>query len=130
MQQMNNSLQHIGLQVLEEDLQSFYKDILNCETKRSFTLSAEEAFPIFGIKQEVTIYFVACGDIGLELFVGEKIHTPTFGHICFQSNKAEEINNKAKAKGFRTYTRKRNSNATYFISDNNNNLFEIKKITE
>ncbi len=124
---MTNSFLHTGLHILEKDLQNFYKDVLNCETIRSFTVTMEDAFSIFGIKQEVTAHLVSCGGIELELFIGEKTEAHTFGHICFQSTQAEEIFEKSKTKGFNTFVRKKNSNTTYFISDKNKNLFEIKK---
>lgn len=125
---MNNSLIHVGLHVLEKDVLDFYKEILDCQTKRTFTLQPDDAFPIFGINQEVTVQLVSCGGIELELFAGDKKNEiPTFGHLCFQSTEADKIFDKACKAGFRTFIRKRNLNETYFISDNNNNLFEIKK---
>lgn len=127
---MTNSFLHTGLHILEEDLQSFYKDVLNCELIRSFSVTTEDVFSIFGIKQEVTVHLVSCGGIELELFIGERTEAHTFGHICFQSTHAEEIFEKSKTKGFKTFVKKKNSGATYFISDKNNNLFEIKKKTD
>jgi len=125
---MTNSFLHTGLHILEEDLQNFYRDVLNCKTIRSFTVTTKDAFSIFGKKQEVTVYLVSCGGIELELFIGEKTVARTFGHICFQSTQADEIFEKSNTKGFNTFVRKKKSSATYFIRDRNNNLFEIKKL--
>jgi len=125
---MTNSLLHIGLHVLEEDVQKFYLDILNCEPKNNFTIQAEDAFLIFGISREVRVQLVSSGGIELELFIDDIKKTFTFGHICFRSTDAERIIVNASEKGYHTFIRKRNSNETYFISDSNQNLFEIKKI--
>ena len=68
---MTNSLLHIGLHVLEEDVQKFYLDILNCEPKNNFTIQAEDAFLIFGISREVRVQLVSSGGIELELFIDD-----------------------------------------------------------
>ncbi len=123
---MNNIL-HIGLPIIEKDIDSFYTDILNCKIERTFNLQSEDSFAIFGIKEEVRILYTSCSGIEFELFIDGKIKSPTFGHICFQSSEAERIVEKAVEKGFPTFIRKRNLKETYFISDSNHNLFEIKK---
>lgn len=128
LQKTVNSILHIGLHVLEEDVESFYKGVLNCEIIRSFSLSKEDAYSIFGIKHDTDIYYISCGNVELELFIGGKTETPTFGHVCFQSQEADSINGRAIKNGYNSFLRKRNSSTTYFISDNNHNLFEIKTI--
>lgn len=122
---MNNIL-HIGLHITEKDIDSFYIDILNCKIERTFNLQPEDSFAIFGIKKEVNILYTSCSGIDLELFIGDKIDSRNFGHVCFQSTEAEKIFKMAKEKGFKTLVRKKNSSETYFISDSNHNLFEIK----
>lgn len=92
---MTNLFLHTGIHILEEDLKNFYNDVLNCEKIRSFTVLAEDTYSIFGIKQEVTVHLVSCGGTELELFVGGKTGTSTFGHLCFQSTEAEKIFDKA-----------------------------------
>jgi hypothetical protein len=121
-----NKILHIGLHIIENDLESFYTNVLNCKIERTFNLQPEDSFNIFGINEEVKILRVSCGGIELELFIDGKIESPTFGHVCFQSSEAERIFETASENGYRTFIRKRNSGETYFISDSNHNLFEIK----
>lgn len=123
---MDNSLLHIGLCVLEDDVRNFYNEILNCKPKRIFTIQAKDALTIFGINKEATVKLVSCCGINLELFINGKIDSSTFGHICFNSAIAKKIFEKAKENGYKTFLRKINSKETYFISDSNNNVFEIK----
>jgi len=125
---LKNKLLHIGLQVLEEDIKKFYYDILNCELLRIFTLEPENSFLIFKVKEEVKILYTSCSGIELELFITNKPNSPGYGHICIQSSEAEKIAEKSIEKGYQTFIKKRNSNRTYFISDSNHNLFEIKDI--
>jgi len=122
-----NKILHIGLHIIENDLESFYTNVLNCKIERTFNLQPEDSFNIFGINEEVKILRVSCGGIELELFIDGKIKSPTFGHICFRSSEAERIFETASENGYRTFIRKRNSGETYFISDSNHNLFEIKR---
>ncbi len=127
---MTNKLLHIGLHIIENDIESFYTNVLDCKIERTFSLQAEATFPIFNINKEVKIFYVNCNGIEFELFIGDKIDSPTFGHVCIQSSDAEKIFEKAKLMGYHTFIRKRNSKETYFIKDSNQNLFEIKKMTK
>lgn len=124
---MANRIHHIGLQIAEKDLQLFYIDILRCVIIREFNLSKEEAFSIFNLSKAVRIIYTRCEGIEMEFFVDSSAVTQTFNHICIHSDIADEIASKANSAGFRVYTRKKNDNTkTYFISDSNHNVFEIK----
>lgn len=122
---MTNTL-HIALQVSEKDIQSFYIDVLEGEVTRTFELSREDASEIFNINKKVKVSQVSCEGIDFELFVDSKHLSPTFALVCFQSLHAKEFFEKAKLNGYHTYVRNNNSSATYFLSDTNSNLFEIK----
>lgn len=117
---------HIALNVCEKDVQSFYIDVLKGEVTRTFELSKEDSSEMFNINKKVKVSQMSCEGIDFELFIGDKSQLPTFAHVCFQSLQAKEIAEKAKLKGYRTYIRNNNSSVTYFISDTNYNMFEIK----
>ncbi|MFH2143536.1 MAG: hypothetical protein ABIJ97_14010 [Bacteroidota bacterium] len=123
---MTNILMHIGLSVTEKDFEVFYKGVLDGKVINTFELSNEEAHLIFDIKKDVKILLMSCDNIVFELFIENEPRTPTFAHVCFQSEQAKEIVEKAKQKGYRTYTRNNKTTETYFICDANFNLFEIK----
>jgi hypothetical protein len=128
---MNNSrgfIHHIGLQIVENDLQPFYKKVLSCIILREFILPKEEAFLIFNISNEVKIIYTQCENVELELFIDDKPKEASFNHVCIHTNRADEITNKAQTENFRVFIReKKDGTKTYFISDSNYNLFEIKR---
>jgi len=123
---MENEIKHIGLQIREKDIEEFYVNVLDYKLIRTFTLSADEANEIFGIHQAVKILFGESEGLELELFINESPGMPTFPHVCFHTGHASEITDKAKLNGFRTFIRGKSGYETYFISDSNHNLFEIK----
>lgn len=126
---MANLIHHIGLQVIEKDVTSFYKNILGCIAIREFILSKEDAFSIFNIKKEVTIIYMQCENIELELFIDNIPKEATFSHVCIHTDNAIDIVNKAKNKNYHVFIReKKDKTKTYFIRDSNYNLFEIKSI--
>ncbi len=126
---MSNTLIHIALGVKEKDVNSFYLDVLHGEITRTFELSKEVLSEIFSINKNVKVAKVSCQGIDFELFIDDDPLMPSFAHVCFLSGQAKKIMERATQKGYRTYVRS-NSPDTYFISDSNNNLFEIKKRKE
>lgn len=124
---MLNSLNHIGLQINDKDLKSFYFNILECKVEKEFILNKEEALQIFGLSEEVKIVYTKTGNIELELFVFNKNIQKNFNHICFTSNNSSIIAKKAKKENYRVFIRtKTDKSKTYFISDSSNNIFELK----
>jgi len=124
---IKNMIHHIGLQIIENDLQTFYIKVLGCIPLRTFNLPKEEAFLIFNLLKDIEISYCKCNDVELELFVDNSIKPPTFNHVCIHTDNVMEIVNKANAVGFRVYIReKKDKPKTYFVSDSNYNLFEIK----
>jgi hypothetical protein len=124
---MNIIFKHIGLQVIEKDVDSFYVDILGFEFTREFLLSHEESKKIFGKSKKVRILFGSCKELGMELFVSDLHRNPSYNHICIQTENLQEISTAAKQKGYRVFTRRTSSSGTLFISDSNHNTFEIKE---
>lgn len=123
---MEYKIKHIGLQVNEKDVKNFYGDILGFEAERSFYLSKEETNDIFQYEAETKIIFGKCKGMEVELFVHNATLNPCFSHICFFAQDAKEIAAKAAAKGYRTFIRRKNDKETFFISDGNRQVFEIK----
>jgi hypothetical protein len=125
---MNAIVKHIGLQVVEKDVKNFYIDIIGCKILSTRFLSKEDAGLIFNIPNEVKILYTACAKVDMELFVTDSPKPATFSHLCIHANCASEIADKALQSGYRVYVRKKENTETYFISDSNFNVFEIKKM--
>ncbi len=122
----NMIFKHLGLQVLEKDVKSFYEDILHFKILRTFILSEKEANDIFKISQNVKILYGNCEGVELELFINNDFIKPTFAHIGICTKNAQKIAEEANKKGYRVFTRIKENSETYFISDANSNVFEIK----
>jgi len=121
-------LKHIGLQVNENDVELFYKKILNFQINRTFDLSENIANEIFEQKEAVKVICGNCEGLEFELFVSKTITPPTFNHICIHTENASKIFEQAKQSGFTTCVRQTNETKTFFIKDSNFNMFEIKII--
>ena len=117
---------HAGLQVLQKDVKPFYDDILGFKVERSFALSAEESLGIFGIDSPVEIVQGDCDEVNLELFISNNPRLPIYNHSCIAVSNAQAIANSALQKGYRVHNRNGKAGTTYFISDSNCNIFEIK----
>jgi hypothetical protein len=126
---MDIIFKHIGLQVIERDVDSFYIDILGFEPIRTMQLSAEESNDIFGINSKVSILFGLCRGLDMELFISDSPLTHSYNHICIQTKNSQGISIAAKQKGYRVFTRRTSSSETLFVSDSNHNVFEIKEKT-
>lgn len=122
-----NNIKHIGLQVNENDVKSFYEEILHFGNVRSFVLTLENATNIFGIPNETKVLSGKCPEMELELFIHENVSVPTFSHVCFQTHRMTEIISKAKLNGYKTFVL--SGSGTLFLSDSNQNIFEIKQLT-
>ena len=123
---MINTLQHIGLQVSEKDVNSFYLDVFHGKIERTFDLSKEVSAEIFNVDKNVKVVTVSVEGVDFELFIDDDPPLPTFAHVCFYSERAKKIMERAIQKGYHTYSRKNSSTETCFIRDTNYNLFEIK----
>jgi len=114
-------IKHIGLQVSENDIQSFYVQILGFTIRGNFHLSEQEAYELFGIKKTVEIVCGRCGEMDFELFIADGLQK-SFSHLCLSSSKGTEMYQKAVESGYHCTIRKE----TYFIRDTNSNVFELK----
>src|SRR6056297_1344682 len=121
-------IKHAGLTVQERDVEIFYRGVMGFFIEGSFNLSEELATDIFDIKSSVDVYNLKKGQVILELFVYNAKHTKNVGfqHLCLVHSEAEDIYNKAKEKGYRTYLKQGKNKKTYFIKDQNNNIFELR----
>ncbi|MFO7868519.1 MAG: VOC family protein [Bacteroidales bacterium] len=126
----NKHIVHVGLQVVDKDVVSFYEDVLQGTVIRSFVLPEELCGEIFNIHQQTTIVCMMCDGFELELFVSDCSENQSFNHLCVESFSAEDIYNAAVQSGYVTYKRSsKNGGYTYFIKDSCANIFEIKLLS-
>ncbi|MBN1596814.1 MAG: hypothetical protein JW894_00825 [Bacteroidales bacterium] len=123
-------LRHIALEIKESDLRDFYIEILGGKITREFTLNESDAKKIFNISGPLNVYELAIGNLKFELFIHDSLEQDSLQHICVQMDNPSEVFSKAIEMKYKTHLRKNNERETYFIKDNNGNLFEIKKKEE
>lgn len=125
---MDIVIKHVGLQVFENDVLPFYEEVLGMVSTRAFMLNEEESGKIFGIRRSVTVISGKLGDAEIELFVHASTPEPTYNHVCIHTFHAEQLYKKAEERGYRVYKRKGHVGITFFVSDSNGNIFEVKPL--
>ena len=119
-------LRHIALDIIKNDLNEFYLEILKGEIIGQFELSKEDANKIFDIQKPVDVYYVKYEDFELELFIYPNSARATFNHLCVEMSDGQGIYKAARQQNFWTFVRTNNQRETYFIKDKNGNMFELK----
>ncbi len=119
-------LKHIGLQVIDSDLENFYQNILGGERENSFSMPPEVSASVFNIRKGTDVHYLKLNNLVLELFINNSSVVPdNYSHICLQLQNAEAIYRKAESAGYPVFLWKEH---TFFIRDQNRNLFELKTL--
>ena len=122
-------LNHIGLEVTDkEKARIFFEEILGIPKVRSFTLSPELAYAIFGRREEVEIETFAKEEISFEVFITGERANPIYAHTCLEVQNREEIMARCKSYGLTPNIVKKGEKELLFIKDFSGNLFEIKVV--
>lgn len=121
-------LVHIALDIIENDLQDFYINILGGTIVRQFVLNDSISSSVFQLPKSVDVTILDIQDVQFELFTNkaENECLPDYKHLCFDMKNAQEIRDKAVAGNYKIHERQGSAGITYFIKDRNNNMFEIK----
>jgi hypothetical protein len=120
----NKVLKHIGLEIIESDLEDFYRDLLNLEIVGHGLVEEEMAGRLFGIHQRVDVHYAKGDGYELELFIYQNTLPPNFRHICIETNRARKIYDLSLKKGYYSVIQKNKDRESYFIEDRNGNIFE------
>jgi len=124
-----NNIKHIGLTVCEKDVKTFYEEILDFKIKKTFVLTQENAANIFNIPTAIKVIGGECPEMELELFImdnPDNSKIKTFNHVCFSTHRVAEITTKARHNGYKTLVLEHSG--TLFVTDSNQNIFEIKQL--
>jgi hypothetical protein len=123
---MTNSLLHVGLQISRYDYDNFYCKVLGFVQDRSFELTNDNAMKIFQTEKGASVLVGYIPEFQLELFVCQDVLNNSFNHICFESDRINDIESKVRKSAYRKVFLEHSG--TLFISDSCNNLFEIKPL--
>lgn len=119
-------LKHIALEVIKNDIQDFYIEILGGSVSHQFTLNESDTEHIFEFRKAIKVHKLKLNNIQFELFVHESIEHDSICHICIEVPNAKELYTCAIEKDYWHRMRDTNNNKTYFIRDKNRNMFELK----
>lgn len=121
-------LKHIALNIQkEEELVSFYENVLGFHLIRKYELNAEFAQKIFGIDAKTDVYIYSNFTMYLELFVLPEKTNPGFAHICTEMEDRDIVVERCKKAGYPIIKiEQKEKEDLLFIMDNAKNKFELK----
>ncbi len=122
-------LHHAGLVCAsEENSDAFYCDLLGLTKERSRTLSAELALKIFGVQTEMGMIDYVGPEARFEVFISPNWtgSDDPVTHICLELQDREEFLKRCETAGAQVTRIPKGDNILVFVSDFDDNLFEIK----
>ena len=119
-------IQHIALETTENDIQDFYVDILGGTISKTFSQNDEDSREIFQLFKPTKVHELDLPSLKIKLFIHDSIVKDSLQHVCLELANASDVFQKATKKHYWTYAKKSDDKETYFIRDNNRNLFEIR----
>ena len=121
-------LKHVALQYSDKkQADIFFSKILGLELKKTFNISNDLSYEIFGIKEEILIVVYKNENTCFEIFITDKKTESKFEHTCIQINNKEEFIERCKKNGIKPLFVKKGEKILLFIKDFAGNLFEIKE---
>jgi catechol 2,3-dioxygenase-like lactoylglutathione lyase family enzyme len=129
---MNDDIKfvHTGLAASsEEKADRFFIDILGLEKSEPKIIDKKLVHALFGIDAELLMVHYRSTSVDYEIFVyGEhKVSEKQIAHSCIKVNDLEKIVNKCKDAGLNVIEVPKGSSVITFISDFDDNLFEVKE---
>ncbi|RLF31317.1 MAG: hypothetical protein DRN07_07440 [Thermoplasmata archaeon] len=121
-------INHVALTYSDkEKADVFFNKILGLELKKTFTLSPELSYQIFGIKQKVTVFSYENEYIRFEIYITDKKTEHTYDHTCIIVKSFDDFIKKCKKHGLNPFLIEKDGKRYLFLRDFNGNLFEIKE---
>ena len=121
---------HTGLAASsEENADRFYIDILELEKSEPKILDKKLTQAIFGINIELLIIHYRGGSVHYEVLVYQEYKAPEkqIAHSCIKVTDLTSIVEKCKDAGMKVVEVPKDSVVVTFISDYDDNLFEVKE---
>ncbi len=122
-------LKHIAIAIHDiEEIEKFYVKIFGFEVVRSFVLNKTLSEKIFNYPKSIKVFYLKHSNFELEVFIRPGASRLCFNHICIAVSDREKIYNTAVAEGYNSVCINRETSNLIFISDQCNNLFELKEL--
>ena len=124
-------LHHIALQYADkEKAKIFFKDILNLQLKKTFSITPELTNSIFGIneiEEDIEILVYEDGETRFEIFITDAESKSIFEHVCICVDSKEKFIEQCEKHGLKPWKVQKNGKNLLFVKDFSNNLFEVKE---
>ncbi len=120
---------HTGLAASsEEKADSFFIDILGLEKSTPKILARKLTQAIFGIDDDFLVIHYRGGTVHYEILVYREYKAPErqIAHSCIQVTDLMNVVNKSREAGLKVVEVPKDSSVITFISDYDDNLFEVK----
>jgi hypothetical protein len=127
---MNTKTKTLHVALLYSDRKKakiFFTKILLLNHTKTFTLSKELAYDIFGISKEVTVDVYSNEEAYFEIFITEIQPDYSYEHTCIEIDDKEEFFKRCKDYEIKPKFVKKGNKTLMFIKDFSGNLFEIKE---
>ncbi len=123
-------LNHVGIfNKYEQDALRFYRDFLEFELTREFTLSSVLSEQLFALDQDIKMMVFEKDGTKLEVFICPecKQPSPDLNHMGFLLDNLQEFTEKAAQAGVEHIIGQAADKTVHFIKDFSGNLIEIKQ---
>jgi len=119
-------IKHVALTYKNKDeADTFFIKVLNLDFKKSFILSEDLTYKIFGIKQETKVQVYTNDYSYFEIFISKKLPKQYFDHTCIKVDSKENFIKRCKENKIDPIYVKNGEKILLFIKDYSGNLFEI-----
>jgi catechol 2,3-dioxygenase-like lactoylglutathione lyase family enzyme len=122
-------LNHIALVCSsEQSADDFYKDVLGLRKIRSFVLSNDLAFQVFGTDREYLVLVYGNDQFTAEVFIDDSSpeRDTSLEHVCLEVKEREEFIRRCEAMHLEVNRIPKGDTLLTFVKDYDGNLFEIK----
>jgi catechol 2,3-dioxygenase-like lactoylglutathione lyase family enzyme len=125
-------LEHIGITINEEnDIQTFYKDLLRLKEVKRVDLDEDFSERLFGIRNTASITLLSGDDFLIEVFLTDEKQSQAYSHICISVHSRSDTIKKARSMGFSVNHIERDSkDDLWFLRDNSGNIFEVREASK
>ena len=122
---------HVALQYKDrKQAEIFFTKVLELSLKKTFNLSEELSYQIFGKKEDVIVDVYANDYTYFEIFITKTKIKHCYEHTCIEINNKEKFIYRCKKYGIEPIFIKKETKTLLFIRDFAGNLYEIKEKIE
>lgn len=125
---IKTAIQHVALEFNDKkNADIFFIKVLSLNFEKSFNLSENQSYEIFGIKQKMEINVYSNEKLCFEIFISNKQKIKSFEHVCIEVIDKEKLIKRCNENNIKILNVKKGKKDLLFIKDQSDNLYEIKE---